>query len=151
MKDKAKEIILLATVVLVGIGYIAYNTLAVDLTQKDIMYFMSTTMLVPASILLLYGLLAGRNNKILKTVPGIIVVSAVVCAASVGSMYYMYDSGVIMDMLANTSTGEGVVLNINDSITVGTVIQMALILIVSACIGSGIGSKLTGLLKKARN
>lgn len=151
MKEKSKEIILAIAIAIVGIAYIGYNTLVVDLAQKDIMHFLATTMLVPAIILLAYGLLAGRNHKMIQTVPGILVVAAVVCAASIGSMYYMYDSGLIMNMIANTATGDGIVLDINDSITVGTIVQIALIYIVAACFGSAIGGKLTGLFKKIKN
>lgn len=151
MKKNKKDIISGIVVCLIAVVYVVYNTMGVSLAQKDIMHFMCTTIVVPALILLCYGILVGKDKTLFQSLPQIIVVSLIVFISSCLSMYYMYHTGVIFNMLQNTVTSGDVVLNINDSITLGTIVQQALIFLVCTCIGSGVGNKASVILKKVKN
>lgn len=150
MKKRKKDIITAIIACLIAIIYVVYNTIGVALEQKDIMHFMCTTIVVPALILICYGVLAGKGKTLIQSLPQISVVSLIVFIISCLSMYYMYHTGVIFDMLQNTVTSGNVVLNINDSITLGTIVQQALIFLVCACIGCGVGNKTSAILEKVR-
>lgn len=150
-KNKKKEIILAVVVCMLTVAYVVYNTLGVNLGEKSIMHFMTTTIGGPALILLVYGIITGKNKKLVQVFPQLLTVSLVVFSVSCASMFYMYHTEYIFQMLNNTATSENIVLNINESITVGTIVQQALIFLVCSCIGSGIGNKIIALLNKIKN
>lgn len=148
---KKKGFALSIAVCLITIAYIGFSTVGISLEGKDIMHFMFTTIIVPALVLLCYGIIVGRKYTLLQSIPQISVTTLIVFAASCLSMVYMYHTGDVFDMLQNTVTADQVVLDINDSITLGTVVQQALIFLVCACVGSGIGSKSAAILSKIKN
>lgn len=150
-KNNKKELITGVLACLIAGVYIIYNTIGIRLAQKDIMHFMCTTIIVPALILIVYGMVVGKGKTLLQSLPQISMVSLIVFIASCFSMYYMYHTGVIFEMLQNTTTSGDVVLNINDSITLGTIVQQALIFLVCACIGSGVANKVSEILVKIKN
>ncbi len=136
---------------LLAIAYVIFNTIGVSLTEKDIMHFMCTTIIVPAVLLLVYGILLGRGSTMIEVLPQISITTLVIFVVSSLSMFYMYNKGYIFDMLKNTITADNVILNINESITLGTVVQQALIFLVCTCLGCGFGSKLGVILSKIKN
>lgn len=151
VKDKKNDLIFGLIASLLTIIYVAYNTIGVDLWKQDIIHFMTTTIVVPAIILIVYGIVVGKGKKLTKVLPSLFAVSLVAFAVSCASMFYMYHTEVIFQMLNNTATSGNIVLNINDSITIGTVVQQALIFLVCACVGSVIGNKSMTLFNKIRN
>lgn len=146
-----RGLFLSAVFCLLAIAYVTFNTIGVSLTEKDIMHFMYTTIIVPAVLLLFYGILLGRKSTMIKVLPQISITTLVIFIASCLSMIYMYRTGYIFDMLENTITADNVVLNINESITLGTIVQQVLIFLVCTCLGCGIGSKTESILNKIKN
>lgn len=151
MKNRKKDIMISVIVAALAIVYILYNTFGVVLAEKDILHFMGTTVVVPAVILIVYGILMGKDNQLSKVMVKASVPVIIVFAMSCVSMLYMYHTGDVFTMLANTVTGENVSLNINESITFGTVIQQALIFAVCVMLGGVIGKKFSGVVERIRN
>lgn len=150
-QSKKKTIMFAVAACLLTAIYVVYNTIGVDLGQKTIMHFMTTTIAGPAVILIVYGILVGKGKKLVQVFPQLFGVSLVVFIISCTSMFYMYHTEYIFQMLNNTATNGNIVLNINESITIGTVVQQALIFLVCSCVGSGIGNKAIALLDKVKN
>lgn len=151
MEGKKKECLWAILISLVGCVYILYQTLGVSVTEKTIIDFLVTTMVVPAVVLIISGVLLGRKNKLMQSLPCLLLVSVLVFGASIFSTAYCYNTEAVFEMLKNTQTANNVVLEINESITFGTVVQQALVCLVCACIGNGIGNKTVGVLKAIRN
>lgn len=151
MKSKKKELLWSAMIGLAGVIYILINTFMVSVADKNILDFLVTTMLVPAIALVICGMIMGRKNTLLQALPYLLIVTIALFGASIVSMFYMYHTGYVFEMLNNTKTTGNVMLDINDSITFGTVVQQGLICLVCACVGNGIGSKTAGALSKIRN
>lgn len=133
------------------VGYIMFNTFAASLAGKDILYFLQITIIVPAIFLVAYGIYVGRKKTFMEALPKISIMTIIIFLASCISMVYLYQGGYVFTMLDNTSTSGNVVLDINSSITMGTVVQQILIFLVCACIGSSIGNKSSLILKKIKN
>lgn len=151
MEGKKKESLWAILISLAGCAYILYQTLGVSVVEKTIIDFLVITIVVPAVVLIISGALLGRKNKLIKSLPCLLIVSVLVFGVSIFSTVYCYETEMIFEMLKNTRTANNVVLEINDSITFGTVIQQALICLVCAFIGNGIGNKTVGVLKAIRN
>ncbi len=151
MEGKKKESLWAILVSVVGCAYILFQTLAVSIAEKTIIDFLIVTMVVPAVVLIISGILLGRKNKLMQSLPCLLLVSVIVFGASIFSTVYSYQTGNIFEMLKNTQTANNIVLEINEHITFGTVIQQAMICLACACIGNGIGNKTVGVLKAIRN
>ncbi len=151
MENKKKEIVGAIIVSVVGCAYILFQTLGASIAEKTIIDFLVITMAVPAAVLIVCGVLLGRKRKLMQSLPWLLLVSVLIFGASVFSMTYLYHTGYVFDMLQNTQTADNIVLDINDTITFGTVVQQALVCLVCACIGNGIGSKTVGILKAIKN
>lgn len=151
MKKIGKEVLWSLIIGVAGSGLILFQTLAGNLADKTIIDFFVITMIIPAAVLLVSGMLMGRKNKLGKILPYFLVVTAMVFGVTVFSMFHMYESGAIWEMLANTKTSENIVLEINDSVTMGTVMQQVLICVVCTWLGTTMGSKMDGMLSKIRN
>lgn len=152
MKDKKKKAILWAVIISVaGCAYILFQTLGVPAEGKTIMDFMGITTIIPIVVLVVSGIILGRENKLKQSWPYLLLVTVVVCGASVFSMTYLYNAGHVFEMLQNTQVSDGVSLNINDKITAGTIVQQAVICLACAFIGNGIGGKTVGILNKIKN
>jgi|GEM_PF-4943212 len=133
------------------IGYIIFNTFFVSLAQKDIMYFLQVTLIIPAIFLIVYGIYVGRNKGFMQALPKIILMTAITFIVSCVSMVYIYKEEYIFTMLDNTATSDSIALSINSSVTLGTVVQQILIFLVCGCIGSQLGHKVPLLFKKVKN
>lgn len=151
MRKKKNQIIVGSITCLAEIGILLAGTLGVSLSEKNIFYFWGLTMLIPALFAVVYGIVISKKNKMSEVIWKIIPVTIILAASACSSMFYMYHGGYISDMVINTKTGNGVVLNVNDSISIGSVIQMILVLFVCALAGSAVGNKLTGMMSKIRN
>lgn len=151
MKDKKKALIGAILVSVLGCAYILLQTFSASVTEKTIIDFLVLTMVVPAIVLVIGGVLLGRQNKLGKSMPYLLLVSLIVFGASVLSMTYLYQTGYVFEMLQNTQTADNIALSINESITMGTVVQQALVCLVCACIGNTIGNKTVGILNKIKN
>lgn len=150
-KGKNKEMLWAIIVSVIGCAYILFQTLGNTITEKTIIDFLVITMAVPAIVLIISGILLGRKNKLMHSLPCLLIVAAIVFGASIFSMTYLYNTGYVFEMLENTKTTDNIVLEINESITLGTVIQQAMVCMVCACIGNGIGNKTVGILKTIKN
>lgn len=151
MKKFSKEILWSFIVGIMGGALILFQALGGNLANKTIIDFFVITMIIPAVVLIICGLIIGRKNTLAKILPYFLIVTGIVFGATLFSMIHIYESGAILDMLANTKTSENIVLEINDSITFGTVMQQALVCIVCAWLGTMLGKKIDGILSKVRN
>ena len=131
--------------------YMGYSTFGINLAEKDIMYFMYIVLIIPVVIVTVFGIYIGRGKTIIQSLPKLSIVGIAVFIGSCVSMLYMYNTGYVFEMLSNTATESSIVLNINDSVTLGTVIQQGLIFLVCGCIGTLVGNKSSKILQKVKN
>ncbi|MBR6628027.1 MAG: hypothetical protein IKL04_08640 [Lachnospiraceae bacterium] len=151
MKKIGKEVLWSLITGVAGSALILFQTLAGNPAHKTIVDFFVITMIVPVVTLLISGMLMGRKNKLGKILPYFLIVTASVFGVTVFSMFHMYESGAIWEMLANTKTSDNIVLEINNSVTMGTVMQQLLICAVCTWLGTTMGGKMDGMLSKIRN
>ena len=126
MEGKKKETLWAMVVSIAGCAYILFQTLGGAAAEKTIIDFLITTTVVPAVVLVICGLLLGRKNKLMQSLPWLLLVSVIVFAASAFSMTHLYQTGTVFEMLKNTQTADSITLEINETITLGTIVQQAL-------------------------
>jgi hypothetical protein len=128
-------------ITVLGIIYILSNTFGTIVLKENIIDFLITTIVVPAIVLILCGIIMGRKLPIRNVLITLVPITIIMFGVSVLSMIYIYHTGNIYIMLDNTVTLEGVDLIINDTVTFGTIVQQLLICCVCTYIGVWIGNK----------
>ena len=119
---------------------------------SDLYTFIGLTLGLPIVIALIDGIITGSITKSFKDNMLNILISTVLLGGVIILITLVVNSTVGMDLLMeNTKMQEGINLSVNSGLTVGSVVQPMMIILVVKAIGTFAGSKLSNIFSKIKS
>lgn len=125
------------------------NTRESVINDSDIMLYISLGMILPIVISLAQGLITGCIEKeFKKSIDAAIMTTVLIGGLAVLVACLFMNNNWIDILVENMAQSQTMSISVNDSISVGTVIQILAFTLIGSSVGSAIGAKLSTVKSK---